>query len=157
MMDMLTNKDAMDFIAKVEEPFKSLPHLPKGLVEFFVKLAPWFAIIGAVLSLLAGPLWGLVSVLSLFSLNPMLVIFTVVSAIVTLLNAVLLFMAFTPLKNREMKGWILIFWSNILGAVVSLLSIFTGGPSGAVGAVIGILIGLYVLFEMKPFYTHKAA
>src|SRR5258708_13686995 len=114
MFDMLTDKDAMTFIGKVEEPFKSLPHLPKGIVEFLVKIAPWFALLGAILSLFMGPLWGLVTVLSLFTLNPMAALLILIAGLLTLVNAVLLFMAFTPLKNHEMKGWVYIFWSEVI-------------------------------------------
>jgi hypothetical protein len=40
----------------------------------------------------------------------------------------------------------------MLGIVSALFSLVDGTGSGIVGTVIGVLIGLYVLFEMKPFY-----
>jgi len=153
IMDKLTNSEAMGFIDKVAEPFKNLPHLPKGIVEFFVNIAPWLAIIGAVLGLIAGPVVGLVGTFgTLLSLNPMVLITTVVTVVVTLANSVLLFMAFNPLKNREMKGWVLLFWSQVLGIISSVMTIVTGGYSSVIGIVIATLIGFYILFEMRPFY-----
>ncbi len=156
MLEQLTSKEAMDFIAKVQEPFKSLPHLPKGVVEFFVKLAPWFALLGAILGLIGGPLIGFFGALgSILGLNPTILIATVVSVVLTIANSVILFMAFTPLKNRELKGWVFIFWSEVIGIVENIVNVFLSGGAGAVGAILGILIGLYFLFEMRPFYTGK--
>jgi hypothetical protein len=152
MMDRLNDKEAMGFISKVEEPFKNLPHLPKGLVEFFVKVAPWLALISAILGLISGPLLVFLgSIGSLFTLSPMLLIGTVGSVVILVVNSILLLMAFNPLKNREMKGWVLLFWSNMLGIISAIFSLL-GGSGGIVGSVVGVLIGLYVLFEMKPFY-----
>jgi hypothetical protein len=152
MFDKLTGQEAMDFVKKIEDPFKSLPHLPKGLVEFFVKIAPWLAIIGAVLGLVAGPLVGILGGIgSLFSLSPIFLIWTVATVVFTLLNSVLLFMAFKPLKEREMKGWMLLFWSNIIGIVEGVLGLLIN-QSSIVGTLLGIVIGLYILFEMKPLY-----
>jgi hypothetical protein len=154
MFDKLTNKEAMEFVKKVQEPFKSLPHLPEGLVEFFVKVAPWLAIIGAVLGLISAPITGLIGGLaSLFTLQPMYLVWTVLSAILALFNSVLLFYAFNPLKGREMKGWMLLFWSNLVGVATGVLALVWGSSgSSYVGTLLGIVIGLYVLFEMKPFY-----
>ena len=38
MWKKLTDKKARVMIAKVEEPFKGLPHLPQSPVDFFVKI-----------------------------------------------------------------------------------------------------------------------
>jgi hypothetical protein len=153
MADKLTDSEAMGFIGKVEEPFKNLPHLPKGLVEFFVKVAPWLALLSAVLSLLFGPIVAILGSLgSLLTLSPMLFIGTVGTAVVMLLNAVLLLMAFKPLQNREMKGWVFLFWSQLLSVVMAVLTLIEGSGSTIVSTLISTAIGLYVLFEMKPFY-----
>ncbi len=152
MFDKLTDKDAMEFIAKVEALFKDLPHLPKGIPAFLVKIAPWVALLEIILSLIAGPVIALVSVLSLITLNPLLVISTVVMAIITLVNAVLLLKAFGPLQKQEMVGWIYLFWVNMLSIVSGVLSLFGGNPTSIFGMVLGAVIGLYVLFEMKPLY-----
>ncbi len=153
MFDKLTSHEAMDFVKKIEDPFKSLPHLPKGLVEFLVKLAPWLAILGAILGLVAGPLVAIAGSLgTLFSLSPSILIWTIVTVVLTLLNSVLLFMAFTPLKERAMKGWMLLFWSNVIGIVEGVVGLFWS-QSSLISTILGIVIGLYILFEMKPFYT----
>src|SRR5260221_11599349 len=154
MLDKLTGQEAMDFVAKVQEPFKSLPHLPKGVVEFFVKVAPWLALLGAVLGLISGPVVGLLGGLaSLFTLSPLFLIWTLLTVVITLFNSVLLLYAFKPLKAQELKGWVFLFWSNVLSIVQGVLGLFWGGSgSSFVGTLLRIVIGLYILFEMKPFY-----
>lgn len=153
ILDQLTSEDAVKFIDQVNEPFKNLPHLPKGVNEFFVTVTPWFCLIGAILGLVGGPLIALLgSIATLFTLNPLTMILTIVSAVVTVANSILLFMAFNPLKNRETKGWIYLFWSEILSLVSMLISLFDGRYGSIVGSIIGALIGLYFLFELRPFY-----
>lgn len=150
---MLTNQQAMDFVTKIEEPFKSLPHLPKNITEIFVKIAPFFALLGAVLGLLSGPIVGLLgSLASLFTLSPMFLIWTVLTVILTLLSSILLFMAYNPLKLRQMRGWMLLFWCNIISIVEGVLGLVWGSHGSFIGTILGIVIGLYILFEMKPFY-----
>jgi hypothetical protein len=150
MIDRLTDAKAMSFIKQIEDVFKSLPHLPQGIVDFLAMIAPWFALIGAVLNLVAGPIIGLFSVISLISLNPFLVLGTFLAAVLSLVTAALLFMAFTPLRNRELKGWVYIFWSNILSAVLTIYGVVFSGTG--IGSLIGMVIGFYFLFEMKRAY-----
>jgi hypothetical protein len=153
MLDKLTDKEAVNFANKVQEPFKSLPHLPKGLVEFFVKIAPWLALLGAVLGLISAPLVAFVGGLAtLFTLSPLYLVGTVLGALLILLNSVILFMAFKPLKEREMKGWMLLFWSHMIGIAEGLLGLLNNQSGSFISTVLGIVIGLYFLFEMKPFY-----
>jgi hypothetical protein len=154
LADTLTSKGAVNFMDQLGAPFKSLPKLPAGIVDFFVSVAPWLALIGGVLSLIAGPLIGIIgSIGSLASLSPYMLILTLLSTAMLVAQAVLLLMAFTPLKNREFKGWALIFWSQMLGIVDSLLSIVLGDSSRIVGTIIGVLIGLYILYQMRPRYN----
>lgn len=154
IVDMMMDKKAVDFVAKVEDLFKSLPHLPAGIVEFFVKIAPWLALIGAVLSLLAGPILGLLSVFSLLTLNPLIVLSVLLAAVISIVTAVMLFMAFNPLKNREYKGWLLIFWSDVLSAIMMIFDVIVNRGAG-LGSIVFTLIGFYILFEMKPAYSSK--
>lgn len=153
-LDRLTDKKSQHFADQIGDVFKTIPHLPQGLVEFFVKVAPYLALLGAILSLVAGPILGLLSVMSLITLNPLIVLATVLAAILSLVNAVLLFMAFNPLKDRQYRGWMLLFWSQILGLVETVVMIVLG-QSSILSIVMG-LIALYVLYEMRPFYKSTA-
>lgn len=153
ILDKLTNPEAMKFIDQVGDPFKTLPHLPKNITEIFVQLSPWLAILGAIFGLIGGPLVALFGTLgSVVALNPLLMIATIVSAIVIIANSILLFMAFKPLQNRETKGWIYLFWSQMLSIVNMVFSLVGGQYTSIITTIISVLIGLYVLFEMRPFF-----
>ncbi len=149
----LTDAEAMKIIDQVGDVFKSLPKLPEGIVEFFVKVAPYLALIGAVLSIVAGPLVGLLgSFASLITLNPLYFVMTLVSVVLMLAQAVLLFMAFKPLKDRELNGWVYLFWSEALGVVSGVLSIVNGSVSSLIFTLFWAAVWFYVLFQMRPFY-----
>lgn len=153
LVSRLTNKDSEGYAQKGADLFSSLPHLPKNITEFLVNFAPIFALIGAVLSLIAGPILGLLSVISLISLNPFFVLSVLIAAVITLLSSVILFLAYKPLQNRQYRGWLLLWWSMVLSAIQAVLDI--GLRQEGVFSLIGIVIGFYVLYEMRPFYGVK--
>lgn len=146
----LTDKQSQDFANKIGDIFKSVPHLPKEWVAFLVKIAPVMALIGAVLSLFAGPLMGVLGVLTLLTLNPLLVLSVFLSAILSVASAVLLFLAYKPLQARAYEGWMYLFWSEVIGAASTLVMILFG--RGGIGGIVGIAIGFYILFEMRSSY-----
>jgi hypothetical protein len=150
---LLEHPSIQGLVKSLDEAFVKAPKLPKGLVDFFVTIAPYMAMLGAVLSIIAGPLMAIVSLVSILTLSPMIMLSTVVSTVMLFVQAVILFMAFKPLQERAYKGWHLLFVSNLLSIVQTVLNlIFSMNASGLVGSVIGTIIGLYVLFQMKPSY-----
>ncbi len=144
ILDKLTDAESMKFIDQVADPFKTLPHLPKNITEILVQISPWLVLLGLIAEVL-----GVVNALSWMAANP---VFSLIALVISAVSAFLMYSAFTPLKNREMKGWILLFWINLLSAAGSVVSAIGGNFSSIVGGVVGILIGLYVLFEMRSFY-----
>lgn len=153
MFDKLMSAESLSLIHKIEEPFSTLPHLPQGITQFLLKIAPWLALLSGIIGLITGVALG-VSIPVYFSQSLMLLVVTVLTVIITIVNSILLLHAFTPLKNRELKGWVFLFWSEVLGIIESILNVFHGGS--AVGTIIGALIILYALFEIKPFYNGVA-
>jgi hypothetical protein len=155
--EKLTDAQAMNFIDQVGGVFKNLPHLPKSIVDILVKITPWLALLGGVLGLIAGPLIGLLGSLgSVLALSPYLMVMTLVSAAVLIINSVLLLMAFGPLRRNEMRGWVLLFWAEMLRAVDIVLSAVQGDTGSIIGSVLGLLIGLYILFEIRGSYHGSA-
>jgi hypothetical protein len=155
--DRLTDSQSMGFINQIGDVFKNLPHLPPAVVDILVKIAPWLALLGGVLGLISGPVLGLLGGLAtIFTLNPLVMVVTLGTAIAVIAQSVLLLMAFGPLKERHTKGWVLLFWSDMLSVVVAVLGVLDGNVGGIIGSVIGIFIGLYILFEMRSSY-HGAA
>lgn len=151
LIKKLTDKKSQAFADNFGNVFKTAPHLPKEWVDFLVKIAPTLAMIGAVLSFIAGPILGLLSILSLLSFNPFIVFGVLLSAGIAFLSAALLFKAVEPLKKREYNGWLLLFWCDMLGVAHTVFTIFFH-PKDTVGAVVGTIVGLYILYEMRPRY-----
>lgn len=151
--ERLTNAESMKFIDQVGEPFKNLPHLPQGIVDFFVMVAPWLALLGGVLGIIFGPLAFITGTLvSVLTLSPLLMIGIIGSTLISTIQAVLMLLAFNPLKNRETKGWVLVFWSEVLSGVVIVFNALQGNISSIIGGVIGLAIGFYIIFEMRSSY-----
>lgn len=77
-----------------------------------------------------------------------------VGLVVLAVEAVLYLAAFPGLKSRSKGGWNLVFWAAILNAVYGIVALFTdyGGFGNFLGYVIGTLVGLWILFQIKPAY-----
>lgn len=154
IITQLTSKEALKFIAQVENIFKSVPHLPKGIVEFLVKIAPWLALVGGVLSVIGGISslsGGLGAEMSWMRLAGYSSTFFLISGVFQLLAGGLLLLSFKYLKTQHLTGWVLLFWEMVISIVQSIaLMALWGGLN--VMSVLWILIWLYVLFEMKPKY-----
>jgi hypothetical protein len=54
--------------------------------------------------------------------------------------------AFPKLKAHKAEGWQLLFWVEL----INLVSIIVFG--GIIPAIIGGLIGFYILFQIKSYY-----
>lgn len=133
-----------EFIPWMEDVFKKAPHLPKNIREVLVTITPWLALIFGILGILGGIGAVGVSPIALFG-GVYASAFVLFSGILALAASVLLLMAFSSLLKRQVKGWTLLFFAEVISAVASLLSL-------SVGAVIGVLIGFYLLFEIKGQY-----
>jgi len=156
-MDKLTGKEAQGFVGKFEAVFKGLPHLPKGIVDFIVSVSAWLALIGGIFGIYggltglfcsqrSGAMWQYVRAYSGVGSG-----YFIATAIISLLTGALMLMAFSPLKNRKLNGWMFLFWANILGLIQSVVSMVFG-YGGIMGVLLSAVIGFYVLFEIKKSY-----
>jgi hypothetical protein len=158
VIDSLTSKSVRDMIDTIAPTFKSAPHLPKGFVEFLANIAPWLTGLGGVLGVLSGlslissGMGWQASVLSQFAVvSPA---YFLVIGILQLVAAVIMLLAFKPLKDRKVEGWILMFWNMAISVVQSIVAVVFGlGIGSVIGAAIGLAIGLYVMFEMRGEYS----
>lgn len=151
----LTNKQALSLINQIEQPFKSLPHLPKALTDFLVMLTPWLVLIGGVLNLISGVSGFLNpsrnSAIPFGQASANIKIFILFTNIALTITGALLLLAFQPLQAKKYQGWVYLFWANFVNIVLAIAGVVLL-MSGVVGAAIGILIGLYLMFEIKPYY-----
>jgi len=128
---------------------KKAPDIPKNVKDLIVSFAPWINIL---LMVLAVP-----ALLAVFGISAYVSRWAYLSGVsmgvmyyisMALLGLTLLLrgMAIPGLLSRSIKGWRFVYYSVFVDAIYSLLSY------NAAGAVIGAVIGLYVLFQIKDAY-----
>jgi hypothetical protein len=156
---VLTGKSVTRIIDKLASAFKGLPHLPKGMVNFLVSVAPWLAGLGGVLGTISGLKllgnwlgWGAKWWLQLAGLSPT---YFLLIGLLQLLGGIVLLLAFNPLKERQLTGWTLLFVNMAIGLTQSLVAlVYTYMAGGSLlGTLLGLVIGLYFLFEVKGAYA----
>jgi hypothetical protein len=120
---------------------KKAPALPKNVKDFLVKYAYIFNIIGIIMTIPA--------IFALLGLNAVIHIFAKTSIIgVLFLIVEMLFRikALPGLKNRKIDGWNMLYYAALTQAVYSLINFDLGG------FVIGTLVSLYFIFQVKSYY-----
>lgn len=133
---------------------KKAPALPTNVKEFLVKFAPWMAVIGVVISVPAIlALLGLSAfVVPLGFLGgaltgrPFMGVGYILSVAFLVVMVILEAMSISGLSKRSMGGWRLAYYSVLLSGVQNLVSFNLGG------LVIGTLLGLYFLYQIKSHY-----
>jgi hypothetical protein len=127
---------------------KAPVQLPDNAKEWIVKFGPWIALVLLVLTL--PPLLialGIGTVLIPFSGVYYATGFTYL-AILLLVQVGLMIAALPGLFARTMGGWQLLFYAQLVGLASSLLH------GSIVGGMLGALIGLYILFQVRPLYVN---
>ncbi len=69
-------------------------------------------------------------------------------------QGVLWIVSFNSVKAKKKSGWNLLFIALLVGAVYGLISLFNGysGGTNFVSYIVGTLVGLYVLFQIRSSY-----
>jgi hypothetical protein len=70
------------------------------------------------------------------------------ASLLSLVACGLMFLALPGLFNRRKSGWSLLFYAQLLSAIISVA--FLGN---IIGGLIGALVGLYVLFQVRGHYS----
>ena len=147
----------------VADVHKGLPHLPEGFRKWLVDNIWWLVVIGVVLSVLS--IFSLLQLISLISSHNTVggvysgyvaqsITWVWVTLIVTVVEVALLAMAISPLKAKQSRGWYLLFAVSIISIIVSMLGVFFGGGvASLIGALIGIAISWYLLFEIRSGFV----
>ena len=143
---MKTYTDALDKVLS-DYLVKKAPVLPKGGKEFIVSIAPYLALIGAIVGIPALlAVFGLGAIATPFvwiagSRTGIFWLFWAVGAAQIVLSA----MAVKPLFARRGKGWRLMYYSQLL----SLLSTL---QYWSVGSLVMTVISFYLLYQVKASY-----
>lgn len=146
---MAKNNSANQLVGMMEEWFSKLPALPKKWNEVIVSVTPWIALVFGVLGV--GVALTAFGVLAAFS--PFIALGSgigaagngIVSSLLFLASSALMLLAFPGTRAHKIGGWNLLFYSELIALVSSVIVFNFGG-------VIGNLIGFYILFQIKSYY-----
>lgn len=72
--------------------------------------------------------------------------------------AVVMLLAAPKLKQMKKSGWDLLYYAMLLNALFAVLRLFSGVDgifSGFLGAVVGTVIGAYLLFQTRDQFSGK--
>jgi hypothetical protein len=127
---------------------KKAPGLPAKWQDVLVRFLPWITLIVIVLALPA--------LLVVLGIGTLVLPFSIVSdggvglglAMIVLAATIILeALAIPGLFKRKMSGWRLLYYSALLNGVHSLLTLNLGG------LLIGTLLSLYLLFQIRHHYS----
>jgi len=137
----------LDYYLVKKAPFQ----IPDNAKEWIAQYSPWITL---VIMVLFAPLIlaaiGLSAIFAPFALMGGATGFGL-TTIVLIVQLGLMGFALPGLFARKLSGWTLLFYSEIASLVYGLVYALTSvyGLSGLVGA----LIGLYVIFQIREKYT----
>ncbi len=131
--------------------------LPAEVKEFIVNVSPYLVIIFAVLSLpIIFAALGLTAILSPFAALGGYGLYgfswgfqATVGVIIAVITMVLEIIAVPGMFKRTRKAWTLLFYASVISLIGSIVSL-----SGIFGAIIGAIIGWYILFQVKELYAN---
>lgn len=154
LLALIHHPEVLSFIKKTELQLKNVPHLPKAFLELLVSVGPYLSLIGGILSIINGikSLTGMgyeYRIMETFGLPSSM---RYVSGIEQLLVGAIGIWAFNYLKARQFTGWLLMFWSMVVTVIFSIIQAILYSVMGLFGTALIIIIGGYMLFELKPFY-----
>ena len=127
-------------------------NLPKEVKEFIAKVSPYLIII---LALMAVPaILAAIGISAVFAPVAMLGGYAwgfgaIISLIASGIAIVMEIVAVPGLFKRTRGSWNLVFYASIVSLVGGILSLH-----GIFGAIIGAIIGWYILFQVKELYKN---
>lgn len=142
-------EDMLELYLVKKAPFQ----LPASAKELIVKVMPWATLIIMILALpvvllalglgaFAGILTGVLGPFAAVSYAQGLTF----SVVVLLVSVVLELIAIPGLFAKSVKGWRFVYWATLVSLVSSLMSF------QIVSGLVGALISLYILFQVKSYY-----
>lgn len=125
------------------------PALPKGIKDALVKYGPYLVILSVIFGIQA--LIGLLNLNSMtsslyralgYSMGLSYYLGIAFSAAMLVLQG----LSIKGLLARKKQGWNMLFYSTLVGGLQSLVNM------NLVGLVLGMGLGLYVLFQIRSYY-----
>ncbi|MCX6793365.1 MAG: hypothetical protein NTY12_05110 [Candidatus Falkowbacteria bacterium] len=125
--------------------------LPVKAKEVIVQIAPWVTLVILVISLPAIlALFGFGSALSGMGMFGRFGAMYYVSMIALFVQLIMMALSISPLLKREIKGWKLVYYSNLISFVYAILSDYNFGD--IIWSLLSLAIGMYIIFQVKSYY-----
>lgn len=148
-------------MSQLETAFTSVPHLPESVTTFLGKIAPWLVVIGGAMGI-----YGSISTISyglgmspyaaawaeLFQTYPRA--YFLIVGLLQLFSSILSVLAFSPLKAYQLRGWKIMALNQVFSVAIAVVGVVFA-PASILYPVFSVLLGYYILFEMKPLYNGK--
>lgn len=149
---------------------KSAPKLPEGGKTMIVAWLPWLALVGGLCTLLAAWwVWDWAHVASNLAdyantlsrslgggdvVGDRLTAGIWLGLIVLVVQAVIYLAAFPAVKARQKRGWDLLLLGLLVNVLYGVVVLFTdyGGFGTFLGSLLGSVIGLWLLFQIRDKY-----
>lgn len=170
----------MDTVKSLEKQLlevnKGLPKLPAGLTKWLADNGWLLVLIGIVFSITAlvmvVPLMliafgisttvGVGNMMSGYGFTPLIGSLAWLSTSLSFVNFLIIIVleakAVTPLKNKLIRGWQLIFIASLINLAFSVFTnIVTGSLSSLILGLIVYAFGFYVLAQLHPHFVPHAA
>lgn len=130
---------------------EKLPAFPDEIKEVLAKIAPWLVLIGIIFGglgvLAAIGLGGFISVASIGTAAYGSLWQYWIGIAGTGVVVVLYLMAFGPLRNRQRRGWDLLYYALLVNLIVWLISF------SIISLLIGGFLGFWSLFQVREKYS----
>lgn len=148
--------------------YKNAPHLPQGGQQWLADNIWWivlvFVVIGSfgLLGLLSAAFVGgalLVGFGGIYgaALGGLAILITFLAIGFGLVNLVIGAFAISPLKDKQKKGWSLLFLALLISAGSAAIALlFTFDVFGLVRELLYITVGGYFLFEIRQYFDSVA-
>lgn len=157
---------------------KPVPHFPENGRRWLANNIWWLTLIGAILCsislaimtiafIVALPTFmAMIGFYSMFGINLARIIPYVLGATISmiflLIVVVINFMAVKPLKRMEIRGWNLLFLTEIIGIVIYFSNLFLHFDmsdlfSSLISFIIGAAFAFYVLNEIRSYFGPTGA
>lgn len=123
------------------------PAIPDNIREILAFLTPWFIIISIIMTVpLFFSFLGLTTPFGSYYMGYSYSFVNVVYVLTLVVSVVLQAMAVPGLLKRSISGWRMLFYANLVSVVSAVMSL------NPLISLIALLIGFYLLFQIKPLY-----
>lgn len=160
---------------KLGDLYRGLPNMPEKYRKVLVDAMPWLSLVVGIISLIAAlSIWNWVhtadqivnyanSLSAIYGTAPVVTnswsAMLWLGLISLLVQALIYLGAFPGLRAHKKSGWNLLFYGSLLNVVYGIIVLFTsyGGFGQLIGSVIASAIGLYLLYQVRSYYTGVSA